>query len=255
MASRNFNAKQALEKEIKDIYAKITVGSLVAASAVLDLTNDITLTSVAAGTPRNTNTFTIIVNAAAANPTNTILVTFGGSNAAITCTVTPNDGTNNGAVAVDLTTAKLVELINTGAVVGKVITLTDAGSRRALQTASGGGAQNLVHSGEGDNVAATFSGGTAGSPTLTTGWGVASVVRNGTGDFTLTLADKYTALRNARAIHSSSTAQDIRVQVAAESVASAKTVQVLCTTGATVVDPANGTVLYVKLELKNTSVV
>ena len=43
-----------------------------AATAVLDITNDITLTSVATGTPRNTNTFTLEVAAAAANPTKTI---------------------------------------------------------------------------------------------------------------------------------------------------------------------------------------
>lgn len=131
----------------------------VAASATLNLTNDIVLTSVAAGAARNTNTFTLQVLAAAANPTDTVLVDFTGTAAAIVCTVTPNDGTNNTATPVDLTTAELVELINTAAVVGKNITLTDGSGLRNDQTATGGGAQNLADGGEGDGVVGTFSGG------------------------------------------------------------------------------------------------
>lgn len=131
----------------------------VAATAVLNLTNDITLTSVLKGSNRNTKTFTIEVLAAAANPTDTILVAFTGSASAIVCTVTPNDGTNNAATPVALTTAELRELISTGAVVGKTVTITDASSLRALQTATGGGATPLANGGEGDSVAATFTGG------------------------------------------------------------------------------------------------
>lgn len=131
----------------------------VAATAVLDLTADITLTSVKKGAGRNTKTFTLQVAPAAANPTNTILAAFTGTESAIVCTITPNDGTNNGSVAVNLTTAQLRELISTGAVVGKTVTITDASSLRVLQTATGGGATNLADGGEGDGVVATFSGG------------------------------------------------------------------------------------------------
>jgi hypothetical protein len=131
-----------------------------AATATLNLTNDIILTASVAGTSRNTNTLTTTVAAAAANPTDTVLVSFTGTAAAVTVTITPNDGTNNGAVPVNLTTAELVELINTGAVTGKTITLTDGSSLRTLATATGGGAQNMVDGGEGDNILATFSGGT-----------------------------------------------------------------------------------------------
>ena len=98
----------------------------VAATAVLDLTADITLTSVKKGAGRNTKTFTLQVAPAAANPTDTILAAFTGTESAIVCTITPNDGTNNGSVAVNLTTAQLRELISTGAVVGKTVTITDA---------------------------------------------------------------------------------------------------------------------------------
>lgn len=131
----------------------------VAADATLNLTADITLTSAATGAARNTNTFTLEVLAAAANPTDTVLVDFTGTAAAIVCTVTPNDGTNNAATPVDLTTAELVELINTGAVVGKTITLTDAGSLRDDQTAAGGDATVMANAGEGDGVVGTFANG------------------------------------------------------------------------------------------------
>lgn len=131
----------------------------VAATGTLNITADIILTSVKKGAGRNTNTLTLQVLAAAANADDKVLVAFTGSESAIVVTVTPNDGTNNGAVPVDLTSDELVELINTGAVVGKDIVLTDASSLRILQTATGGDNTNLADGGEGDGVVATFSGG------------------------------------------------------------------------------------------------
>lgn len=143
-------------------------GAGTAATATLDLTADITLTSVALGSARNTTTFTLEVEAAAANPTDTILADFTGTAAAIVLTITPNDGTNNGATPVDLTTAELAELINTGAVAGKTVTVTDASSLRALQTAAGGDATALADAGEGDGEVATFAGGTGAAAGLDT---------------------------------------------------------------------------------------
>lgn len=133
--------------------------SAIAATGVLDLTNDITLTSKLKGSKRNANTFTLNVGAAGSNPGASVLVSFTGTKSAVICEVIPNDGTNNGAVAVDLTTAELVELINTGAVVGKTVTVTDAQALRTLQTATGGGATALAEGGEGDGEVATFAGG------------------------------------------------------------------------------------------------
>src|SRR5690606_25752701 len=52
-----------------------------------------------------------------------------------------------------------VELINTGEVAGKTVTITDTDSLRELQTAEGGDSTALANSGEGDGVEATFSGG------------------------------------------------------------------------------------------------
>lgn len=161
--------------------------SAIAATATLTLTTDIILTSVALGAARNTETFTLEVNAAAANPTDTVLVDFTGTAAAIVCTVTPNDGTNNAATPVDLTTAELVELINTGAVAGKNITLTDGSSLRALQTATGGDATVLADGGEGDSVLGTFASGADAQNinTLISNWNIA----NPTNTLTLSAGD------------------------------------------------------------------
>ena len=129
----------------------------VAAAATLNLTADITLTSVKKGESRNSSTFTLQVLPPAANPTNTILFAFTGTASAIVCTVTPNDGTNNGAVPVTVTTANLVQLINSGLITGKNPTITDASSLRALQTAAGGDTTVLADGGEGDGVVGTFA--------------------------------------------------------------------------------------------------
>lgn len=145
--------------------AKSTAG--VSAVGTLDLTADIVLTSVSKSADRNTKTLTLQIIAAAANVTNTVLAVFGGTAAAMTLTITPNDGTNNSATPVGLTTAEIVELINTGAVVGKSVTVTDSSSFRALQTATGGGVTAVADSGEGDGVVATFAGGVSPVVTLT----------------------------------------------------------------------------------------
>lgn len=249
MAARIFNKKQSLEREVKELYAKITTGT--APTAVLNLTADITLTSRTVDSTRNTNTVTTQVLAAAANPTDTVLVAFTGTAAAVVITVTPNDGTNNTATPVDLTTAELTELINTGAVVGKTITLTDASSLRADLSAAGGGATAMADGGEGDGVVATFSGGIA--PALSVGYGFASISRTAAGDFSVVLSDVYNALKSARFKVQSASAQDIRVQIASETVASTKIIRFYTLTGATKTDPSAASVIYVKLDLKNTN--
>ncbi len=391
LASRNFNSKQALEREIKDLYAKIGIGApsaptasfnltadvaithatiddapnggtvtlqvaaaaanptntilaavtgtagamvitvtpnngtnnpVAAATAVLDLTADVTLTSVALGSARNTNTFTLQVLAAAPNPAATVLVAFTGTAAAIVCTVTPNDGTNNAATPVALTTAELVELINSGVVVGKTITLTDASSLRNDQTAAGGGATPLADAGEGDGVVGTFAGGTNPAVNLTTaefaelldsgtvvaktvtvtdassllaniasatgggatpladagegdgivatwasgadnitdesidGCGIASIARNGVGDYTITLSDSFYAFKSFDALVLHATAADHTFQVKSEAVndSSSKAIRFLCLTGGSVADPASGSKILCKIVLKNSSV-
>jgi hypothetical protein len=253
MAARNFNAKQALEKEVKDLYARIAPGNVaVAATATLDLTTDIVLTSVASGAARNTSTFELVVNAAAANPAATVLVAFTGTAAAIVCTVTPNDGTNNSATPVSLDEDELAELINSGVVVGKTITLTDVSSLRALQTATGGAAANALTSG--DDQSEAFAGGiTAIAASVVSGEGVASVVRSNVGQLTITLDDAYWELKHADAILLAASAADVRWQWTSELVNTTKVLVLQARAGASAVAIPSTAEVLVKFELKNSS--
>lgn len=117
------------------------------ATATLATTTAIVLTSTIKGDSRNENTFKIVCAAAAdndaANAEAVVKVAFTQTADAILCTVTP-DSTPAGSI----TTAEVVEMINTGAVSGKNIVITDSLNLRTLQTASGGGAQVLANNGE-----------------------------------------------------------------------------------------------------------
>lgn len=125
------------------------------ATATINVDTDIILTSVAAGQARNNTTFQLVVNAAAPNTLDEVLVTFSGTASAIICTITPNDGTNNSGQTVFVQEDELAELINTGAIAGKTVVLTDGDSLRNDQTATGGASVNLTSA---DNQTVTFSG-------------------------------------------------------------------------------------------------
>jgi hypothetical protein len=105
------------------------------------------------------------------------------------------------------------------------------------------------------NIYAEISIGASGAPTLTRGTGVASIARNSAGKYTLTLQDKYMRLMFADIKHLSASAVDLKTQLVSEDVASAKTIVFHTLAVATATDPASGTKLFVKLELKNSSVV
>lgn len=98
----------------------------------------------------------------------------------------------------------------------------------------------------------------AGAPTLTRDLGVASLVRDSAGVYTLTLEDKYNALLQVSvslqlaAGAPSSVAHVVR----SEDVDGAKTVVIEFVDAAgAAVELDNGTVVKLKLDLKNTSVV
>lgn len=97
--------------------------------------------------------------------------------------------------------------------------------------------------------------GATGAPTLTSRIGIESIVRNGAGDYTLTLQDKYHALKFFDVVHLRSTAQDLNFQLHSEDVNGDREIRFLCLTGASETDPADGQQLLIKLELKNTSVI
>jgi hypothetical protein len=101
----------------------------------------------------------------------------------------------------------------------------------------------------------TFGGGGAG--TINTGGSyITAITHNGTGDYTLTLADAWNALLGGSAVFnagSSAPAAPI-MSVKTNSVAS-KSLRVLFLDYAgSVADPASGEILYLDIKLKNSSV-
>lgn len=101
---------------------------------------------------------------------------------------------------------------------------------------------------------ARISIGNTGAPTIVNGYGITSITRNGAGDYSVVLTDRYSSLKFFEVVHLSSSAQDLQFQLHSETVsATTKTVRFLCLTGATPTDPASGKVLLLKLEVKNTS--
>lgn len=102
--------------------------------------------------------------------------------------------------------------------------------------------------------------GASGAPTLSAAksLGVASIARNSAGNYTITLSDKYMDLLHAeisRQLASGAPAAVGGFVVRSQDVAAAKTivVQFVDASGAAV-DPASGTTLRIKLDLKNSSV-
>lgn len=251
MANRNFSDMQALPREVKALFGKATYTAGVAATATLNLTDDITLTKVALAA--NTGTFKVVVNAAAANPTDKILVAFTGTAAAIVCTVTPNDGTNNSATPVPMTTAELREMITTGLVSGKSLTITDASSLRALQTATGGGTADLASGGEGDDVTATFANGVTASFALASGVvGISSVTQTANSTYRITLQDNYASLLGINVISLFATEVPHQFQLKAEAVASGTIDIILQSSDVNLTDAE---VIFFTIFVKNSSVI
>ena len=125
----------------------------------LATTAPILLYSRTPGPTKNGTKLTLQIAPAAANPTDTVLAVFTGTESETVLTITPNDGTNNGAVPVSISTAQVAELISYGSVTGKNVTLTDASSLRADYRATGGGATLVADGGQGDGLAASLVGG------------------------------------------------------------------------------------------------
>jgi hypothetical protein len=95
--------------------------------------------------------------------------------------------------------------------------------------------------------------GASGAPTVTKALGIASVVRNGAGDYTITLDDKYVRLMHVDVQILAASAEDITAQLAAEDVNGDKTIQVLTKAAATEADPSDGARLLIRIDLKNST--
>lgn len=97
--------------------------------------------------------------------------------------------------------------------------------------------------------------GASGAPTLTRKVGTTSIARNSQGLYTITLDDKYSDLINMEVNQLVASAQDLTFQMVAETVTTNKTIQFRCIDStAAVQDPSSGSVLYITIELKNSSI-
>lgn len=96
--------------------------------------------------------------------------------------------------------------------------------------------------------------GASGAPTLTSGYGITSVAKVSDGLYRFTLADQYASLKHVEAILLESTARDHTFQLKLETVATTKLVELFVLTAGVVAEPANGAIIFVKFDLKNTSV-
>lgn len=258
MANRTFNDMQALERQVKKLNFEAAYIATVAAFGSLATTTPIVVTAATSGIAANGATITIAVNAAAANPTDTVLAVVTGTSAAILITITPNDGTNNGATPVPLTTAELRELIATGTVGAKTVTLTDAGSLLDEITATGGGADNLAAAGEGDGEVATLAGGVDAGFTLTRGYGISSISQTATGEYKIELEDKFFFFLYINLIVVGSTARDFDFQVKEYDVnptSGTPYITIYTLTGATPTQLNDSDIIHGEITLKNTSVI
>lgn len=95
--------------------------------------------------------------------------------------------------------------------------------------------------------------GVAGAPTLTRGLGSASISRTSAGLYVVTLSDKYSRLMHASVQVLSSAAQDLVSQLVSEDVDVAKTISFRTVAAGVETDPSNGSVLYIRIDLKNSS--
>ncbi len=95
--------------------------------------------------------------------------------------------------------------------------------------------------------------GASGAPTLVSGLGIASISRTSAGLYRITLQDKYVRFLHASGILLESDAEDLSMQVKAQTVSSTKLVDVLWTAGGVATDPSSGSKMLIKIELKNTT--
>jgi hypothetical protein len=100
--------------------------------------------------------------------------------------------------------------------------------------------------------------GASGAPTLTSGLGVASISRTSAGLYEVTLADKYVRLMHATVIQFDSAAEDLTFQLTANTVPTDKKFSFVCKAydgdgAVAATDPSDGSSLYIKVELKNTT--
>lgn len=100
--------------------------------------------------------------------------------------------------------------------------------------------------------------GASGAPTLTHGLGIASVSRTSQGNYDIVLQDTYNRLMHVSITQLQAGTQGLHYVLNAEAVATASSKTISFHTvdaAASSPDPANGSILYIRIDLKNSSVV
>jgi hypothetical protein len=99
--------------------------------------------------------------------------------------------------------------------------------------------------------------GATGAPTIDTSAskGISTIVRNDTGDYTITLAERYNSLLMVDIMFLEADDTDLTSQVISEAVSAATpVVKIGFHAAATPTDPSDGSTIYVRITLKNSSV-
>jgi hypothetical protein len=119
-------------------------------------------------------------------------------------------------------------------------------------------AQNLEK--EVKSIFARVTIGASGAPTLTKGPGFASIARDSAGLYTVTLQDQYNRLMHVSITQLEADLEDLAFQVTADNTTtSTKTFQFVCKAydgdgAVAATDPSSGSILLIKVDLKNTTV-
>ena len=98
--------------------------------------------------------------------------------------------------------------------------------------------------------------GASGAPTINTAAskGIASIVRDDTGDFTITLSEKYNSLLFANVAFVEANDTDLTWHVSAEAVSSTPSISFVFKAAGTPTDPDNGSTLLFQIVLKNSNI-
>jgi len=95
--------------------------------------------------------------------------------------------------------------------------------------------------------------GAVGAPTVDRGKGVSTVVRNGAGDYTITMLQKWALVMGLRVTLVDNTARDFTFQAANDAMAASKTIDLLALTGGVATELPSGSKLLVEMDLRNAS--
>lgn len=103
--------------------------------------------------------------------------------------------------------------------------------------------------------------GSTGAVTLTSGNGIKSVVKNSTGDYTITLQDTYNSLLNITHVYDETgnsgtapAAPGMFVKANAVTNATTPTIEIVTNSAGTATNPASGEILLLEIILSNSSV-